>query len=32
VHSIVQQHGGTLTLEPGEVGGARFVIRLPVRA
>jgi two-component system sensor histidine kinase HydH len=31
VHSIAQQHGGTLTVEPGEVGGARFVLRLPAR-
>jgi signal transduction histidine kinase len=30
VHSIVQQHGGTLTLQTGEAGGARFVIRLPL--
>ena len=30
VHAIVQQHGGSITLETGEVGGARFVIRLPI--
>ncbi|HEX4458847.1 MAG TPA: ATP-binding protein [Polyangia bacterium] len=29
VHSIVQQHEGTISVERGEVGGARFVIRLP---
>jgi signal transduction histidine kinase len=32
VHSIVQQHGGNIAVERGEVGGARFVVRLPVRA
>jgi signal transduction histidine kinase len=30
VHSIIQQHGGTLSLDDGP-GGARFVIRLPRR-
>lgn len=30
VHSIIQQHGGTLVYERGELGGARFVMRLPV--
>jgi signal transduction histidine kinase len=29
VHAIIQQHGGSLALETGEAGGARFVIRLP---
>ncbi len=32
VHSVVAQHGGTLTVERGEVGGARFVIHLPRRS
>ena len=27
--AIVQQHGGTMAIEEGEVGGARFVIRVP---
>jgi signal transduction histidine kinase len=31
VHSIVQQHGGNVVYERGEVGGARFVVRLPIR-
>ncbi|MDB4970214.1 MAG: hybrid sensor histidine kinase/response regulator [Myxococcales bacterium] len=31
VHSIVQQHGGTLTLETSPAGGARFQVRLPLR-
>ena len=31
-HRVVhQQHGGTLTLESGRWGGARFTIRLPLR-
>ena len=31
-HRIVnRQHGGTLTVEQGALGGARFVIRLPLR-
>jgi signal transduction histidine kinase len=30
VHAIVQQHGGAITVERGEVGGARFVVRLPI--
>ena len=30
VHSIVQQHGGTVTLETSPAGGARFHIRLPL--
>ncbi len=29
VHSIVQQHGGSITVERGDGGGARFVMRLP---
>jgi signal transduction histidine kinase len=29
VHSIVQQHGGTLALETSPLGGARFHIRIP---
>ena len=29
VHSIVQQHGGSIVVERGEAGGARFVVRLP---
>ncbi len=29
VHSIVDQHRGSIVIERGEVGGARFVIRLP---
>lgn len=31
VHAIVQQHAGNISLEEGRVGGARFVIRLPLR-
>jgi len=30
VHSIVQQHGGTITLEASPAGGARFRMRLPL--
>jgi signal transduction histidine kinase len=30
VHAIAQQHGGTVTLETGAAGGARFELRLPV--
>lgn len=30
VHSVVQQHGGSISLEEGRAGGARFVIRLPL--
>jgi len=29
VHAIVAQHGGTIGVEEGEGGGARFVLRLP---
>lgn len=30
VHSVVQQHAGSITLEEGRTGGARFVVRLPL--
>ena len=30
VHSVVQQHAGSISLEEGRTGGARFVIRLPL--
>jgi two-component system, NtrC family, sensor histidine kinase HydH len=30
VHAIVAQHGGTIGVEDGERGGARFVLRLPL--
>jgi len=29
VHTIVDQHGGSISVERGDPGGARFVIRLP---
>ena len=29
VHAIVQQHGGAISVEEGEAGGACFVLRLP---
>ena len=29
VHAIVQQHGGAISIEEAEGGGARFVVRLP---
>ncbi len=29
VHAIVQQHGGSVSIEDGRDGGARFVVRLP---
>ncbi len=29
VHAIVAQHGGTISIEDGDGGGARFVLRLP---
>jgi signal transduction histidine kinase len=29
VHAIVAQHGGSIAIEDGEVGGARFVLSLP---
>jgi two-component system NtrC family sensor kinase len=32
VHSIVVDHGGTISLEPGAQGGARFVVDLPAAA
>ena len=30
VHAIVAQHGGTIGVEEGDGGGARFVLRLPL--
>jgi signal transduction histidine kinase len=30
VHAVVEQHGGTISVERGDAGGARFVVRLPV--
>jgi signal transduction histidine kinase len=30
VHSIVEEHGGTIDVENAPGGGARFLIRLPV--
>jgi len=30
VHAIVAQHGGTIHVEEGDKGGARFVLRLPL--
>ncbi|MGZ3425972.1 MAG: sensor histidine kinase, partial [Polyangia bacterium] len=32
VHSIVQQHGGTIAIESSPSGGARFHIRLPLQS
>jgi PAS domain S-box-containing protein len=32
VHTIVVDHGGTVSLERGTLGGARFVVRLPMLA
>ncbi|RKG64774.1 sensor histidine kinase, partial [Corallococcus exercitus] len=29
VHAIVTQHGGTLQVEDGPLGGARFTVRVP---
>src|SRR5262249_4422420 len=29
VHGIVEQHGGSISVERGELGGARFVVRIP---
>jgi signal transduction histidine kinase len=29
VHAIVAQHGGTISIEEGDTGGARFMLRLP---
>ncbi len=31
-HSVVSQHAGSIALEESSLGGARFVIRLPLRA
>jgi signal transduction histidine kinase len=31
VHSIVEQHGGSIAVESGTLGGARFVVHLPRR-
>jgi signal transduction histidine kinase len=30
VHSIIEQHGGSIAIEHGDLGGARFAIRLPM--
>ena len=30
VHAIVTQHGGTIAVEDGPLGGARFTVQLPV--
>jgi two-component system sensor histidine kinase HydH len=30
VHAVVQQHAGSISLEEGRAGGARFVIKLPL--
>jgi signal transduction histidine kinase len=32
VHSILQQHGGTITIETSPSGGARFHMRLPLQS
>jgi two-component system, OmpR family, sensor kinase len=32
VQAVAQSHGGTVELETGESGGARFVVRLPARS
>jgi signal transduction histidine kinase len=32
VHSIIQQHGGTIAVERSDLGGARFVVKLPLRS
>ncbi|RKH04011.1 hybrid sensor histidine kinase/response regulator [Corallococcus sp. CA053C] len=32
VHAIVTQHGGTIAVEAGPLGGARFTVRLPALA
>lgn len=29
VHSVVLQHAGTIFMEEGRVGGARFVMKIP---
>jgi two-component system, NtrC family, sensor histidine kinase HydH len=29
VHAVIEEHGGTITVERAESGGARFVLRLP---
>jgi signal transduction histidine kinase len=32
VHSVVEQHGGAVSVERGRLGGARFLVRLPSAA
>ena len=32
VRAVAESHGGSVRLEPGEDGGARFVVRLPAAA
>jgi signal transduction histidine kinase len=31
IHAIIHQHNGSIAVESSDVGGARFVIRLPLR-